>query len=472
MHARALRPGAVRRLRGAPADADRDEVVQLRVLLPDGRAGIAVGNRVDDEGLAALGRAGARGGRERAPPDPESPGLAEPAPSRRRSRAATRRPLARRRRRRRGRRPRRSRPRRARPSTASSRAASASSRSPRRPASRPSSGRPTRRSPCSPRPRTSPAGRRGRSWRAGDLDLEGCARRGGREGRADAGRRRASSRAATGRCSSRTRSASCSRPSATTCFNGLALARGAKLPRRPARRARLRPEGLDRRRRARPAQPAEGVRLRGRAEAARSQLAEDGVARGVVLGPRDRPRAAGARRPATRCRRRARLGPARLRARARPAARPASVEELAELVGDGIYVTRVHYLGTVDPREGILTGMTRDGTFRIRGGRIAEPLVNHRFTLSMPELLADVPGLTRERRSSTRTTSTTSATRTGRSSPRSRPAASRSRAPARVPASDLRDKLSQARGLRKAFVHTASPTVRDELSRSSDADPA
>ncbi len=41
--------------------------------------------------------------------------------------------------------------------------------------------------------------------------------------------------------------------------------------------------------------------------------------------------------------------------------------------------------------------MTRDGTFRIRGGQIAEPLVNLRFTVAVPELLAEVPGLTRER---------------------------------------------------------------------------
>jgi predicted Zn-dependent protease len=41
--------------------------------------------------------------------------------------------------------------------------------------------------------------------------------------------------------------------------------------------------------------------------------------------------------------------------------------------------------------------MTRDGTFRIRNGRIAEPLVNLRFTTSMPELLSEVPGLTRDR---------------------------------------------------------------------------
>jgi predicted Zn-dependent protease len=73
-----------------------------------------------------------------------------------------------------------------------------------------------------------------------------------------------------------------------------------------------------------------------------------------------------------------------------------STEELAELVGDGIYISRLHYLSIVNPREGMITGMTRDGTFRIRGGRIADPLVNLRFTVSMPELLADLPGLTRE----------------------------------------------------------------------------
>jgi PmbA protein len=73
-----------------------------------------------------------------------------------------------------------------------------------------------------------------------------------------------------------------------------------------------------------------------------------------------------------------------------------SAEELAELVGDGIYVSRLHYLGIVNPREGVITGMTRDGTFRIRGGRIADPLVNLRFTVAMPELLAELPGLTRD----------------------------------------------------------------------------
>ena len=36
-----------------------------------------------------------------------------------------------------------------------------------------------------------------------------------------------------------------------------------------------------------------------------------------------------------------------------------------------IHVTRLHYLGVVNPREGVITGMTNDGTFRIRDGKVA-----------------------------------------------------------------------------------------------------
>jgi predicted Zn-dependent protease len=73
-----------------------------------------------------------------------------------------------------------------------------------------------------------------------------------------------------------------------------------------------------------------------------------------------------------------------------------SLDELVEKVDDGIYITRLHYLGVVDPREGIITGMTRDGTFRIEGARITRPLVNLRFTTSFPALVENVLGLGKE----------------------------------------------------------------------------
>jgi PmbA protein len=80
------------------------------------------------------------------------------------------------------------------------------------------------------------------------------------------------------------------------------------------------------------------------------------------------------------------------------AAGDATTEELVEQVEDGIYVTRLHYVNIVDPRDGVLTGMTRDGTFRIEGGRVTEPLVNLRFTTSFPELAAHVLGLGKDAR--------------------------------------------------------------------------
>ena len=137
------------------------------------------------------------------------------------------------------------------------------------------------------------------------------------------------------------------------------------------------------------------VRLRGHAEAAR-HAGRGGRDPRRRLGPgHGRPRRA-ASRPATRCRSDSRAYGAVATAVSMAPGEAESTDELAELVGDGIYVTRLHYLGVVNPREGVITGMTRDGTFRIRDGKVAEPLVNLRFTVAMPELLADVPGLTRE----------------------------------------------------------------------------
>ena len=128
----------------------------------------------------------------------------------------------------------------------------------------------------------------------------------------------------------------------------------------------------------------------------RVQLIENGVARGVVW---DRMTAAHARNGAKSTGHAPPIesrdwGPLPYALSIAPG-EAESVEELAEFVGDGVYITRLHYLGVVHPREGVITGMTRDGTFRIRDGKIAEPLVNLRFTVAVPELLREVYGLTK-----------------------------------------------------------------------------
>jgi PmbA protein len=59
----------------------------------------------------------------------------------------------------------------------------------------------------------------------------------------------------------------------------------------------------------------------------------------------------------------------------------------------GILVTRLWYIREVDPYEKIMTGMTRDGTFLIEGGRIAGGIRNFRFNQSLIEMLSNVEAL-------------------------------------------------------------------------------
>jgi PmbA protein len=129
----------------------------------------------------------------------------------------------------------------------------------------------------------------------------------------------------------------------------------------------------------------------------RVELVEDGVARGVVWDRVTARRAGGGVKPTGHAPPHFLRGYGPLAFALSVAPGDAeSTDELADVVGDGIYVTRLHYLGLVNARDGIVTGMTRDGTFRIRDGKVAEPLVNLRFTVSVPELLADVPAIGRD----------------------------------------------------------------------------
>jgi PmbA protein len=65
----------------------------------------------------------------------------------------------------------------------------------------------------------------------------------------------------------------------------------------------------------------------------------------------------------------------------------------AEMIGSterGIYITRFHYTRPVEPKQVVITGMTRDGTFLVRNGEIAYPVKNLRFTQSYLEALNHV----------------------------------------------------------------------------------
>lgn len=68
----------------------------------------------------------------------------------------------------------------------------------------------------------------------------------------------------------------------------------------------------------------------------------------------------------------------------------ASVEEMIASTDRGLLVTRLWYIREVDPYEKIMTGMTRDGLFRIEKGKLGGAARNFRFNQSVLEMLRNV----------------------------------------------------------------------------------
>ena len=75
----------------------------------------------------------------------------------------------------------------------------------------------------------------------------------------------------------------------------------------------------------------------------------------------------------------------------------ASMQDLIGGVDDGFLVTRFHYTNVLDRPTALLTGMTRDGVFRITDGEVAEPVHNFRFAQSALEAFAGAVAIGRER---------------------------------------------------------------------------
>jgi PmbA protein len=70
-----------------------------------------------------------------------------------------------------------------------------------------------------------------------------------------------------------------------------------------------------------------------------------------------------------------------------------TVEQMIAGTERGILITRLWYIREVDPYEKILTGMTRDGTFLVEGGKVKHGLRNFRFNQSLIEMLNNVEAM-------------------------------------------------------------------------------
>jgi PmbA protein len=73
-----------------------------------------------------------------------------------------------------------------------------------------------------------------------------------------------------------------------------------------------------------------------------------------------------------------------------------TLEELISEVDSGFLVTRFHYVNILDRPTTLLTGMTRDGTFRIEGGEVTTPVHNFRFSNSVLDMLGNAEGIGRD----------------------------------------------------------------------------
>ncbi|MCB2290561.1 TldD/PmbA family protein [Clostridium sp. CS001] len=74
-----------------------------------------------------------------------------------------------------------------------------------------------------------------------------------------------------------------------------------------------------------------------------------------------------------------------------------TVDGLIKSTKKGLLVSRFHYMNIVDPRQGLLTALTRDGLFLIEDGKIKGAVKNMRFTESMLHAFNKVTGISSER---------------------------------------------------------------------------
>ena len=67
-----------------------------------------------------------------------------------------------------------------------------------------------------------------------------------------------------------------------------------------------------------------------------------------------------------------------------------AADSLIARTEDAILINCLWYIREVDPQNLLLTGLTRDGVYRVRGGEVVAALPNFRFNVSVTDLLARI----------------------------------------------------------------------------------
>ncbi len=75
-----------------------------------------------------------------------------------------------------------------------------------------------------------------------------------------------------------------------------------------------------------------------------------------------------------------------------------TIEDLVRATKDGVLVTRLWYIRSLDPQAILLTGLTRDGVFKIERGKIKHAVKNFRWNDSPVSVLSNVDAMSQEYR--------------------------------------------------------------------------
>ena len=67
-----------------------------------------------------------------------------------------------------------------------------------------------------------------------------------------------------------------------------------------------------------------------------------------------------------------------------------SVERMIKNTENGVLVTHFHYSNIIDPISLLITGMTRDGFFKVENGKITKPLKNMRYNDSVINIFSNI----------------------------------------------------------------------------------
>ncbi len=71
----------------------------------------------------------------------------------------------------------------------------------------------------------------------------------------------------------------------------------------------------------------------------------------------------------------------------------AKLEDMIKDIKDGLYISSLHYMNFINMKQTSVTGLTRDGTFRIKDGKIVNVVNSLRFTESIDRILQNVISL-------------------------------------------------------------------------------